>query len=200
VSKFLFTPSLSAVKGWEGDPFPTDKDVARIVDTLPSLHAKARRSIVIDTLRMIRKYSVTHPGSERRQLLKAVKILKKAHDILAELPLSPSVAGDLMRKLARIRDGCKQRAGKMTVKHSGGRIIEAARKKIAAESALTILLLCGEKPTLSRSGSYLKLATLLFEVATGKRVNLERVCAKCCAEAEADGYQTPRRKRKAAAA
>jgi hypothetical protein len=185
-----------------GEPFPADEDVERVMDIIlharghqdalwadlkfhPPLSTRTVRRFVIDILRKIRKCTVTHPGSERRQLLNAAKAIEKARVTLAELPLSPSVADDLICKLARVRDECKRRAGRTVVKHSGGQIVAAAQKRIAAEHAMHLLLLCGEKPTLSRGKAYLKLAALLFEVATGKRANLERACAECCDEAAA---------------
>jgi hypothetical protein len=192
-----FSPTLSRVKGWDGDPFPSSEDVERVMVTLtPRIFAEKQRLFVIDVLRLIRYCRVTHPGAEKRQLRKAAEALEKARAALTALPVPHPATHNLVCELARVRDSCKRRAGSMEVKRSGGRLVEAAQKKIAAEMAMNMLLFCGEKPTLSREGAYFKLAALLFEVATGKPGDLERACAKCCAEAAADGYQTPQRQRK----
>jgi hypothetical protein len=199
----VFTPSLSRV---EGEPFPADEDVERVMDIilharghqdalsaahmlrLPSSTRTARQS-VIDILRKIRKCTVTHPGSEKPRLLKAARYLEKAHAILTDLSLPTDGVMD-------VHDACKRRAGKLVVKRTGGQIAAKAQKKIAAAEAFSLLLFVyGERPTLSRGGVYLQLATMLFVLATGRPGDLERACAACCAEFEAAGYRTPRRRK-----
>lgn len=100
-----FSPTLSRVKGWDGDPFPSSEDVERVMVTLtPRIFAEKQRLFVIDVLRLIRNYRVTHPGAEKRQLRKAAEALEKARAALTALPVPHPATHNLVCELARVRD------------------------------------------------------------------------------------------------
>ena len=66
---------------------------------------------------------------------------------------------------------------------------KADRKMLAAKAALDLMLSHGDKaPSLTKGGPYVRLASLLYFTATGKRNRLARNCKKRFDDLKASGF------------
>jgi hypothetical protein len=114
---------------------------------------------------------------EKRNLLKVAARLTAARRIAGELFDGRGLA----RELDRLVADCEGKIAKIKVERSGGRggDLVAEQKRVAAERAFDLLLEHGHRqPTLTKDGDYIKLAALLFRVATGRRSDPTRACSK----------------------
>jgi hypothetical protein len=120
----------------------------------------------------------------------AIKNIPKEWDDYIYQETAPDV---FVRHLLQIEHASKQLAERMNVKRSGGAARareEAKRARIAAERAFDLLNdWGGQSPTLTKSGPYLRLASLLFELATGQQEkNMNRACTNYFEELRKDGF------------
>jgi hypothetical protein len=86
----------------------------------------------------------------------------------------------LLSSLREIEQESLAQAQNMDVNPSGGRgrATDRARMGIAVQLACDLIVdWSDEMPTLTRGGRYVRLAGLLFKVATGKKMDAERTCA-----------------------
>jgi hypothetical protein len=133
------------------------------------------------------------PGVVKDQLLKVEAKLRAARTAINESSLANQLhADDLVRELDRVIQECEKSLRQMQVKPSGGaggRLI-AEQKKMAAELAFDLMLDRGTRPpTLTRNGNYNKLASRLFEIATGRQSSdMERACTRVFEDLEEDGF------------
>lgn len=102
---------------------------------------------------------------------------------------------DLARDLLMVRQASKELAEELKpqVRYSGGvkhSRENAARKRIAADCAFDLLnKWFGPEPTLTEGDVYFRLASLLFEIATGQKgKDLSRACLNHFAALEADDF------------
>jgi hypothetical protein len=182
------------------EAFPTEADVKRVFEILhPSSElAPACREATIDALRMIK---TTNPndfpsvGATRTKLDKVATTSKTARAAICNLPsyyrLTLDPGGLLCEQLERVHRASKEFTSKIVVRRSGGRRAAAQLKLIAAGHAVYLLMYYSERKrtkqndlrwpaTLTRRGTYFKLAGLLFEIATGLASgDMERACGKC---------------------
>ena len=189
--------SLSEAMGWDGPP-----DSSAIERVLKMVHPGKRqedcRRDIIDSIRVIAKLKpdVAPPGATKKQLLEVASTLKKARYAINKLPpvwhqrLNPD---GLLSELGRVHQTSAELADKMNVRRSGGdpsKRTAAAQKLIAAERAFDILNDWGRStPSLTKNGDYYQLASVLFEIATGRRSgNMERACARFFENLRKDGF------------
>jgi hypothetical protein len=86
---------------------------------------------------------------------------------------------DLYYSLVAAERRCKELAGRLQVKRSGGRG-NTAQKMRAAQEAIHLMLAYEDsihhKVPLTKRGTYFKLAALLYLLATNKRADLTYAC------------------------
>jgi hypothetical protein len=163
--------------------------VARVVEAVnpPRAHEKDVERIAIAALRSIATAGtdVVPAGVTKRQLLKASRDLKAAHEAVSSLPAGyrQQLAPDaLLLELERVHHASEALAAGIVVKHSGGRRIIARQKAEAAKWAFDLLYgtsINRRKVPLTRGGAYFKLTELLLELATGREAgDVEKACSK----------------------
>jgi hypothetical protein len=184
--------------------FPSDAEVTRVMKTLRPLREQERQCQydASHSLWLIKNYNVlpSSPARSAKQLSEVEKTLNKLRIAIGALPLkwqrSLVRAGvpdaTALTKMARESKALADKA-KVDVKRGGGGTtarVEHARKLLSAERAFDILVYwCGVAPTLSSSkNTYFDLTVLLYEIATGKSVEMERVCREHFKALERDGF------------
>jgi hypothetical protein len=115
-----------------------------------------------------RKTAGRTPGQLRNALRAKAKKLKAA------APVLPDAQREYDLTIAALEN--------IKVTSGGGKMasrIDAAKKRAAAECARDMLYDFGStEPTLTRNGPFIRLAGLLFKLATGKNGDVERACRK----------------------
>jgi hypothetical protein len=138
-------------------------------------------------------------------LFKARAAIKSIPDELNDIIYEETTRDVFIRHLSQVEHASQQLADKLNVKRSGGAASareEAKRARIAAKCAFDLLNdWGGQEPTLTASGPYFRLASLLFELATGQQEkDMSRACADYMEELRDDGFPNAeelRRMRKA---
>jgi hypothetical protein len=155
-------------------------EIVRLIRPRPPYVEACRRAVRYAVEAVRHPIRMVTAKEERDGLLKVAAKLSAARRIAGNLFFDGRVPG-LDEKLDQLIADCEARIKKMKVKRSGGRggSLLAEQKRIAADKAFDLLTVQGRRvPRLTKDGDYIKLAALLFKVATGRRSDPTRACSK----------------------
>jgi hypothetical protein len=165
--------------GW---PALSEQDAARIIKLVrpkPEQHDDCLREAAISLEWIKRKTATLQSSGERKAALREVaRHIAAAIESIETLPITTQRELHL-ETFQHSLDRTLALARKIAVTRSGGGLghrIDAAKKRAAADCAIDIIREYGTRgpPTLYRYSPHFELAALLFELATGKRSNVER--------------------------
>jgi hypothetical protein len=121
-------------------------------------------------------------GAIKKKVAKLAADLARVRNTARDLPdgaLRSLGAEELIANLEQVREQAARWSDKIPVKRTSGSTVDGERMLLAAASARHLLITFTEKPvTLTRGGDYFKISALLYRIATGKRANLEKPCAR----------------------
>ena len=160
------------------------KRVTELVAPKPGLHDDCVREAAISVQWIMHKTATPSAGKRKAALRNVANKIEETITILTNLPEDMQHEFDpepLQHHLKQMLALAEALAKKIKVTPSGGKSlgrIDAAKKRAAADCAFVILRTYGSRlPTLYRIGPYVLLASLLFELATGKPFgDVERAC------------------------
>ena len=155
--------------------------VKRLVSPKPGYHDHCLRGAE-DSVQWIKRETgaTQSPGQRKKALIKFAKKVNSAIKSIEALPVETRYEIDPEALLHQLHDRIDELAEKITVPRSGGKkagqgnVIDAAKKRAAADCAESMIETWGSKPlTLAK---YRKLTALLFKFATGKAGDVEQAC------------------------
>jgi hypothetical protein len=168
---------LGPLTQWEPPPPPNEFFCPEYTNQ-EQAEADLRKFIALS----LREIAKPRPGAGqiRKKLAKLASDLRRAQAAAKALPdgaLSIIDADQkLLSDLERMRLATEQQSDKIPVKPTGG---NSDRMLLAASRARHLMIGWTEKPvTLTDDSDYIKLAALLYRLATGKRANLKKPCAR----------------------
>ena len=136
------------------------------------------RRAVVDSIVRIRELDLVPPGALRTKLRKVAKALGSVRVALEQLPEWERRELLTVEQVKSAEKESTRRAEEVIVRASGGAKADAARMQVAAACAFKLLFM-RQLPTLTKDGVWIRLANLLFELATDKRGrDASRACQK----------------------
>jgi hypothetical protein len=155
--------------------------IIRLVSPKPGYHDHCLRGAKVSVEWITRETAAAQsPGQRKKALINVAKKVDSAIKSIEALPLDTRYEIDPKALLHQLQDRIGELAEKITVPRSGGKkigqgnLIDAAKKRAAADCAESMIETWGSKPlTLAK---YRKLTALLFKLATGKAGDVKRAC------------------------